>query len=205
MFITFEGIDFCGKSTQVALLKDYLEAKGKQTLIIREPGGTAISEAIRSILLNTEYEEMVQEAEMLLFSAARAQLVREKISHFLQKDYFVISDRFHDSTAAYQGYGRGLPLEIIEPVSKLAIGETTPDVTFFLDITVEESLKRKAAYTDAAPDRIEQSKEDFYRRVRDGYLELSRKEQRFVTIDGALSIEQIHEVITSAIETRIVL
>src|ERR1035437_7478026 len=117
MFITFEGIDFCGKSTQVQLLQKYLENKGERVVIIREPGGTDISEKIRDILLDKKNFKMVTEAEIFLFSASRAQLVREKIRPFLDKGYYVISDRFHDSTTAYQGYGRGLPIESVEHIN----------------------------------------------------------------------------------------
>ena len=134
MFITFEGIDFCGKSTQVKLLKEFLESKGKTVKIIREPGGTEISEKIREILLDKKHLNLTIETEIFLFSASRAQLVREVIQPYLEKKYYVLSDRFHDSTTAYQGFGREIPLPIVEQINNLVIGKTIPDLTFFIDI-----------------------------------------------------------------------
>ncbi|HAB52254.1 MAG TPA: dTMP kinase, partial [Ignavibacteriales bacterium] len=131
MFITFEGIDFCGKSTQVELLRKYLTDRKKIVEIIREPGGTTISEMVRSVLLDKVHENMCSETEIFLFSASRAQLVREKIRPYLMKGYYVISDRFHDSSTAYQGFGRGLSVDAIINIHNLAIGETIPDITFF--------------------------------------------------------------------------
>ena len=192
MFITFEGIDFCGKSTQVELLKNYLIEKNKKVEIIREPGGTNISEKVRSILLDKKNGNMFMETEFLLFSASRAQLVREKIRPYLEKGFYVISDRFHDSSLAYQGYGRGISIEAVSNVSSLAIGSTIPDITFFIDIPVEEAEKRKTGKTVTDLDRIEISEMNFYESVRNGYLDLSKKEKRFRLIDGRKSIEEIH-------------
>ena len=144
MFITFEGIDFCGKSTQVELLKNYLIGINKKVHLIREPGGTEISEKIREILLDKKNNAMVMETEIFLFSASRAQLVKEVIRPYLQKGYYVISDRFHDSSTAYQGYGRGLPVDSILKIHNLAIGDTIPDITFFIDIPNEVAFQRKA-------------------------------------------------------------
>ena len=134
MFITFEGIDFCGKSTQIELLKSYLLKNKKKVQVLREPGGTEISEKIRTMLLDKENSKMLMEAEFLLFSASRAQLVREKIRPYLDEGIYVISDRFHDSSTAYQGYGRRISIEVILSIHKLAIGNTIPDITFFIDI-----------------------------------------------------------------------
>ncbi len=143
MFITFEGIDFCGKSTQIELLKSYLLKKNKKVRVIREPGGTEISEKIRTILLDKENSKMFMETEFLLFSASRTQLVREKIKPYLDEGIYVISDRFHDSSTAYQGYGRGISIEVILSIHKLAIGNTIPDITFFIDIPVEVAEQRR--------------------------------------------------------------
>ena len=193
MFITFEGIDFCGKSTQVELLKNYLIEKNKKVEIIREPGGTNISEEVRNILLDKKNGNMFMETEFLLFSASRAQLVREKIRPYLEKGFYVISDRFHDSSLAYQGYGRGISIEAVSNVNSLAIGSTIPDITFFIDIPVEEAEKRKTGKTVTDLDRIEISEMNFYESVRNGYLDLSKKEKRFRLIDGRKSIEEIHK------------
>lgn len=200
MFITFEGIDFCGKSTQVRLLKEYLEKKDKKVVIIREPGGTVISEKIRDILLDKKNAEMLIETEILLFSSSRAQLVRQVIKPYIEKKYYVISDRFHDSTTAYQGFGRGIPLDSVEEINKFALGTVIPDITFFLDITVEEAEKRKSANSLIELDRIESTKADFFRRVREGYLHLTEKESRFRLIDGTLSVQNIHKIIIEDIE-----
>ena len=199
MFITFEGIDFCGKSTQVELLRKYLIDKKKIVEIIREPGGTKISEMVRSILLDKVHENMCNEAEIFLFSASRAQLVREKIRTYLMKGYYVISDRFHDSSTAYQGFGRGLSVEAIMNIHNLAIGETIPDITFFIDISVEEAENRKKQKLNRELDRIEVSERDFFEKVRNGYLYLS-KDKRFRKLDGTLPVQVIHQYIVNEIE-----
>jgi dTMP kinase len=197
MFITFEGIDFCGKSTQVELLQNYLINKDKKVLLIREPGGTEISEKIRTILLDKKNYKMTIESEILLFSASRAQLVREKIRPFLDEGYYIISDRFHDSTTAYQGYGRGIPIESVMQINKVAIDNTLPDITFFIDIPVSVSVNRKNLKHPNELDRIEISKDHFYDKVRSGYLQIALQEKRFRVIDGTLNIAEIHNIITS--------
>ena len=199
MFITFEGIDFCGKSTQVELLKNYLVKKNKQVEIIREPGGTEISEKIREVLLDKKHYHMFMETEIFLFSSSRAQLVREKIRPFLGKGFYVISDRFHDSTTAYQGFGRGIDINIVEHINKLAIGETVPDITFIIDIPVKVAEERKKIKTNTDLDRIEISDSVFFEKVRNGYLKLAEKEARFRVIDGTLNIEEIHNRIIKEI------
>ena len=195
MFISFEGIDFSGKSTQIELLKDYLEKQNKEVRLIREPGGTEISEKIRDILLDKKNNAMFMEAEVLLFSASRAQLVREVIRPYLEKGYYVISDRFHDSSTAYQGFGRGLPIDSILKIHSLAIGNTIPDLTFIIDIPTSVALERKRSKLHSDLDRIELSDNDFYEKVRSGYLELAAKEDRFRVIDGTEKVEQIHQKI----------
>ena len=201
MFITFEGIDFCGKSTQVDLLKEYLIQHNKNVHLIREPGGTEISEKIRNILLDKKNNAMVMETEILLFSASRAQLVREVIRPYLLQGYYVISDRFHDSSTAYQGYGRGLPVESIMKIHKIAIGDTIPDLTFFIDIPNKVAIERKTKKTHSDLDRIEVSDNQFYERVREGYLNLAKKEKRFRIIDGTESIGKINERIINEIKS----
>lgn len=201
MFISFEGIDFCGKSTQVELLRDYLLAQKKIVHLIREPGGTEISEKIREILLDKKNNAMVMETELFLFSASRAQLVREVIRPYLQKGYYVISDRFHDSSTAYQGFGRGLSVDAIIKIHNLAIGETLPDITFFIDIPNEIAIERKLKKSHSDLDRIEVSDNTFYERVREGYLYLSKQEKRFRVIDGTQSIENINKQIIDEIKS----
>jgi len=201
MFITFEGIDFCGKSTQVGLLRDYLLEQKKNVHLIREPGGTEISEKIREILLDKKNNAMVMETEIFLFSASRAQLVREVIRPYLQKGYYVISDRFHDSSTAYQGFGRGLSVDAILNIHNLAISKTIPDITFFIDIPNEIAMARKKNIAHSDLDRIEVSDNTFYERVRKGYLYLAEKEKRFRVIDGTQNIKQINEKIINEIKS----
>ena len=201
MFISFEGIDFSGKSTQIDLLKDYLKSKGNKVEIIREPGGTEISEKVRTILLDKENSNMFWETEFLLFSASRAQLVREKIRPYLRDRIYVISDRFHDSSTAYQGFGRGIPIQVILNIHKLAIGDTIPDITFFIDIPIEVAQQRSRNKSSENLDRIERSEDEFYEKVRNGYLQLADTEKRFRVIDGMDDINVIHKNIINEIET----
>jgi dTMP kinase len=200
MFITFEGLDFCGKSTQVELLRDYYLKKNAKIKIIREPGGTEISEKIREVLLDKKNLKMTVESEILLFSASRAQLVREVIKPALQEGTIIISDRFHDSLTAYQGFGRNIPLDFVEAINKFVIGDCIPDITFFIDLNLEEIEKRKSNSRLFELDRIELSKNHFYEKVREGYLYLAGKETRFKRIDGSDTIENIHKKIISEIE-----
>ncbi len=203
MFITFEGLDFCGKSTQVLLLEKYLLEKGINVIIVREPGGTEISEKIRDILLDKKNSDMKSETELLLFSASRSQLVNQKILPALNKNYCVISDRFHDSSIAYQSFGRGLNFDFVYQLQSFVIGKAVPDITFFIDIPVEEVMTRMSKVKKIELDRIESSKTDFYEKVRKGYLLLAKREKRFHVIDGLLSIEQIHEKILHDYEKSI--
>ncbi|MFB3057474.1 MAG: dTMP kinase [Ignavibacteriaceae bacterium] len=200
MFITFEGIDFCGKSTQIELLKSYLLKKNKKVQAIREPGGTEISEKIRILLLDKENSKILMETEFLLFSASRAQLVREKIRPYLDEGIYVISDRFHDSSTAYQGYGRGISIDVILSIHKLSIGNTIPDITFFIDIPVAVAEQRRQEKLSEHLDRIENSDKNFYSRVRNGYLELVKSENRFKILDGTDIVGNIHDKIINEIE-----
>ncbi|MCH8171397.1 MAG: dTMP kinase [Bacteroidetes bacterium] len=200
MFITFEGIDFCGKSTQIELLKKHFISENKKVEIIREPGGTAISEKIRELLLSKIHKEMFMEPEIFLFSASRAQLVREKIQPLLDEGYYVLSDRFHDSTTAYQGYGRGVDLDTVNKINYLAIDGTLPDLTFIIDIPVEVAESRKMEKEEGQLDRLEILDNEFFNRVREGYLTMDRQEERFKVIDGVLSIESISEKIINEVK-----
>ena len=200
MFLTFEGIDFCGKSTQIDLLEKYLLNKNKKVLVIREPGGTEISEKIRRMLLDKENSKMFMETEFLLFSASRSQLVREKIQPYLEREFYVISDRFHDSSSAYQGYGRGISPDVISSINNLAIGKSVPDITFFIDIPVDVAEQRRQQSSIDNLDRIENSNEDFFYRVREGYLKLAEREKRFKVLNGTENVEVIHKIIINEIE-----
>lgn len=205
MLITFEGLDFCGKSTQIKLLKEYLEkVKNKNVLLIREPGGTNISEKIRTLLLDNKNKEMFIETELLLFSASRAQLVREIILPEIKKGNFVLSDRFHDSSVAYQGYGRGLNVNTVKEIQNFAIGDALPAITFFIDIPIEEFIARKNLREKNALDRIEKSDIEFYKNVREGYLKLCSEEERFILINGINPIDEVHKEILSFIEQKII-
>ena len=195
MFITFEGLDFCGKSTQVELLKTYLEDLGNKVFLIREPGGVRISEKIRELLLDNNNSEMFAQTELLLFAASRSQLVRETILPHLTGGEIVLSDRFHDSSIAYQGFGREIDKDFVIKLQQFAIGDAIPDITFFIDSPVEESLKRRQLKSKNDLDRIEVSETDFYERVRNGYKFLSQEEERFITIDGLMKIDDIHSEI----------
>lgn len=204
MLITFEGLDFCGKSTQIKLLKDYLETKKhKKVLLIREPGGTKISEKVRELLLDKKNKEMFIETELLLFTASRAQLVREIILPEIKKGNFVLSDRFHDSSIAYQGYGRGLKVNTVKEIQNFAIGDALPSITFFLDIPIEEFIERRNLRKGSSLDRIENSDIEFYQKVREGYLNLCKEEERFVLINGISPIEEVHNEIISYINQKI--
>ena len=199
MFISFEGIDGSGKSTQAKLLVKRLQDENHPVLFLREPGGTEISEQIRTILLNKKNLSMTQVTELLLFSASRAQLVSEVIKPALLNNTVVITDRFVDSTTVYQGYGRGLHHGGIKGINSLATMGVLPKKTFFIDITVQEMYARRQANHQEI-DRMEMSNIEFFERVREGYMELAKEEPgRFVTIDGKESIETIHQQIWSIV------
>ena len=202
MFITFEGLDFCGKSTQVQLLEKYLIEKGNLVKIIREPGGTNISEKIRDVLLDKKNSEMSPETELILFAGSRSQLVHEIILPAVKNNIYVLSDRFHDSSIAYQAFGRKLDLDFVVSLQKFVIGKAVPALTFFIDIPVNEVVSRMSKVKKVELDRIESSQLDFYERVREGYIFLAKQEERFRTIDGTLSIGQIHQQIVKEFELK---
>ncbi len=200
MFLSFEGIDCCGKTTQAKLLVEKLKAENREVLFLREPGGTEISEQIRQILLNKKNLKMTQITELLLFSASRAQLVTEVIKPALAKGTVVITDRFVDSTSAYQGYGRGLHHGGVKGINAIATNGLMPKKTFLIDITAHEMYARRQA-SHQETDRMEMSNEDFYNRVRDGYHQLAKEEpSRFVVIDGKQPIDAIHTVIWKEVD-----
>ncbi len=200
MFITFEGIDCCGKTTQAKLLIEKLQSLNHSVLFLREPGGTTISEKIREVLLDKKNLKMIQVTELLLFSASRAQLVSEVIKPALTQNKIVICDRYHDSTTAYQGYGRGLTLGAVKTINRVATTDVMPKKTFFIDITVKEMYDRRTANNQDI-DRMEMSNEEFYNRVRSGYHELAKEEpERFVVIDGKQTVEAIQEEVWQVME-----
>ena len=209
MLITFEGIDGSGKSTQAATLKEYYQKAGKEVLTLREPGGTEVAEKIRSLLLESRHE-ITPVGELLLFAASRAELVQQVILPALDNNTLVILDRFSDSTIAYQGYGRGLDIGLLNEINRIATFGLRPDITFYLDLTPEEAISRKFSETSlplsfesGELDRMENSGLAFYRRVRKGYLELVEAEQeRLILIDARLSPTSIHSEITGILEKR---
>ena len=201
MFITFEGIDLSGKSTQIKLLENYFKKRGKKVITVREPGGTLISEKIRDIILDREHLKMNFLTEFLLFSSSRSQLVNEVILPHLKNKYIVLCDRFFDSSTAYQGYGGGIDLKVINMINKIATGGLLPDKTFLINISIDESIKRKKIMGKSS-DRIEQKKISYYKKVINGYLKISQKNRkRFKVIDGKKPVEDIHREIIQSLSS----
>lgn len=201
LFITFEGIDGCGKSTQIGLLTDWLEKRKADFVLVREPGGTPVGEKIRTILLDKENDGMSTVAELLLFEAARAQIVSERIRPALCEGRYVICDRFFDSTYAYQGVARNLGTDLVNGLNRMAAGGLEPDLTFFLDISVDESFKRRRSRA-IEDDRIELLGRDFQNKVRGGYLEAAKASQRIKTVDASGTPEVIFNIIKGYITER---
>ena len=203
LLITFEGIDGCGKSIQVKELTKHLRQQGHEFIVLREPGGTKIAEKIRTILLEKSEEMVSPIAEFLLFSAARAQLTKQVIIPQLNQGKIVILDRFYDSSSAYQGYGRGIDLDFIDRVNRMATYGVEPDVTFFLDISLEEMAQRMKK-SGGKLDRMEDQSRAFFEKVRKGYLELAKQNsERFHVLDGKRAINQISEEIWQIIKEKI--
>lgn len=190
LFISLEGPDGCGKSTQIAFMKHYLESKGYDVIETREPGGTDISEQIRRIILDKNNMKMQDMTELLLYAAARAQLVGEIIKPALEAGKIVICDRFVDSSAVYQGIARGLTVDTVYEVNAYALQNMLPDVTFFLDMPAVEGIRRK--HNQQELDRMELQNADFHEKVVEGYRQLAQtQKERIVTIDAMKSIEVI--------------
>ena len=198
LFITFEGIDGCGKSTQIAALSSLLEERGIPYLCLREPGGTVVGEKIRDILLDKKNDGMTPVCELLLFEAARAQIVSEVIAPAIEEGKVVICDRFYDSTFAYQGYARGFGQEMVEGLNRTAVSGTDPDITFLLDITPQQAYERRQG-RDGAEDRMEALGLKFQNDVREGYLLLADKYSRIKKVDGSKTPDEIREEITSIV------
>lgn len=202
-FITFEGIEGSGKSTQVRLLAEALGKKGISCITTREPGGTSFGEKIREIILQ-DTSSLAPITELLLYLAARAEHVKEVIVPALRNGIWVISDRYSDATIAYQGYGRGLDIDEIVRLNRVVTGGLIPDITFLLDIPVEAGLNRameRLKGKGAEPDRFERESIEFHMRVRDGYLRLAEMESERIKVIDALGDEnQIHKIVISHIE-----
>lgn len=184
MFITFEGIDGSGKSTQIQLLKEWLERLDHTVTVLREPGGNVVSEQIRQLLLDST-EHIEPRCELLLFTAARAQLVSKVIRPALKAGHIVICDRYIDSSVAYQGYGRGLPIDDIVRINDFATAGLIPDITFIFDLTVDDAAKRAGFRSNdnkTKPDRMEQSGDAFFERTKQGYIELAQNANRNIFI-----------------------
>ena len=198
-FISFEGIDGSGKSTQATLFLDKLIQKGKQGIVVREPGGTPISEAIRHVLLTKGNRQMVARTEALLMTASRSQLTKEVILPNLEQNRWVIADRYADSTLAYQGGGRELNLDWLQDLNKFATYDLEPNVTFVIDILPKEALRRR----EQTEDRIEEEGIAFQKQVRRTYLELAQQySDRIIVIDGHMDREIIQDNIWDEINRR---
>lgn len=196
-FITFEGGEGCGKSTQVRRLKFELEKRGIKVLLTREPGGTSLAEKIRALLKDELEDPPCDRTELLLFLAARAQLTEKVIAPALAAGTWVVSDRFSDSTVAYQGYGRGLPLPLIRTANDFACGEIRPDLTVLLEVdpaTAAERMRRREKDTATCADRIELAGDDFHQRLREGFDEIARLEpERVKRVDAGGTPDEVWE------------
>ena len=205
LFITFEGGEGCGKSTQIAALRARLEAMGKTVVQTREPGGTALGESVRNLL---QYDDagqgMSPEAELLLFAASRAQHVRELIVPAIAEGQIVLCDRFLDSTTVYQGVARAIDSKNGDTINQFAIGDTNPDLTILIDLPPEIGLARVHARSDGQLDRMEKEAIEFFQAVRQGYLNLAKSEpKRFLVLDGSQSIEKLKTQIWQRVEATL--
>jgi dTMP kinase len=207
LFITLEGPDGSGKTTQAQLLYEYLQERGYPVFMTREPGGTGIGDQIREVLHSLENTEMLPQTEILLYSASRAQLVGQIIRPHLARGEIVLCDRYADSTLAYQGYGHGLDLQVLQVVTAFATGGLKPDLTIYLDIDVEEGLRRKLAahqVGEAEWNRMDQQELAFHRRVREGYLQMAAAEpERWVVIEAAQPADVAQRAIRAKVEAKL--
>lgn len=202
-FITLEGIEGSGKTTQQKNISDYLTARGEEVLLTREPGATRLGEQIRNILLDPDWKEMTSRAEILLYAADRAQHIVEVVRPALSEDKIVVSDRYYDSNIAYQGFGRGLEVEMVKRINNWAVSYLTPDLTILFDLPVEVGLSRVyARSTDKKGDRLEREKFSFHERVRRGYLQLAESSDRFVVVDANRPSAQIKDELKEILKER---
>ncbi|MCF6095141.1 dTMP kinase [Microaerobacter geothermalis] len=197
IFITFEGPDGAGKTTQIERIGKKLEEKGFKVVTTREPGGTMISNEIRRILLSPSFQEMVKETEVLLYAASRAQHVMEFIIPHIEKGYIVLCDRFVDASIAYQGYGLQIPLETIQLINQFATNRFKPHRTYLIDVPIEIGKHRLLQRSgDHNLDRIEQKNHEYHQRVRDGFYALAKKEkERIKLVNGTLSQDKVYQLI----------
>jgi dTMP kinase len=203
LFITFEGPEGCGKTTQVARLVEWLKTAGYDAIATREPGGTSIGDQVRAILHAPDNRSMQPSAELLLYCASRAQLVSDVIRPHLDRGGVVVSDRYADSSLAYQGYGRGIDLTALRTILDFATGGLRPDLTLLLDVDVEEGLQRRRG-SGGEWNRLDQETIGFHCRVREGYLALARAEPgRWVLIDAARSVDEVQQEIWAVVERRL--
>lgn len=204
-FITFEGSEGCGKSTQIQRFVAMLETRGFNVLQTREPGGTPAGEKIRDLLqYDEEGTDLTGESELLLFAASRAQLVRRVIEPALESGTWVVADRFLDSTTIYQGVGRGLDVGAVKEINSFAVGETMPDLTILLDLDVETGHTRAVAASGSVEDRMESNPMEFFERVRKGYLSLAAEDpERFAVIDASLTIDEVTAEVESVFNERV--
>ena len=207
LFVTFEGPDGSGKTTQAQLLYEYLRERGYPVFLTREPGGTGIGDQIREVLHSLENTEMLPQTEILLYSASRAQLVGQIIRPHLARGEIVLCDRYADSTLAYQGYGHGLDLQVLQVITTFATGGLKPDLTIYLDIDVEEGLRRKLAAHQAGEvewNRMDQQELAFHRRVREGYLQMVAAEpERWVIIEASQPPDVAQRAIRAKVEAKL--
>ena len=206
LFITFEGTEGCGKSTQIKALAARLQSEGQQVLQTREPGGTPLGEAVRNLLQHDDAGEgMSPEAELLLFTASRAQLTRERILPAIANGEIVLCDRFMDSTTVYQGVARQIDTEAVATINQFAVGEARPDLTILIDLSPEVGMARVHARSDGQLDRMEQEAIEFFQAVRAGYLKLAESEpDRFLVLDGSASVETLEQQSWAAVQLRLV-
>ncbi len=203
LFVTFEGIDGCGKSTQVAMAATALKNKKLPYLVTREPGGTNIAEQIRTVLLSPDNSQMSNECEALLYFAARAQHCREVIGPALARGEVVLCDRFQEATFAYQGFGRGFSMDTLLQLNAFSTSGIEPALTFIFDVDVDVSIERLKK-SDKLPDRLESSGRDFFMRVREGYLALARKNpQRIVLLQGSETMDGLSKKVLDSIMGRL--
>lgn len=208
IFITFEGVEGCGKTTQMRLLKERLEAAGERVTATREPGGCPIADQMRAILLDAKNSAITPLAELLLYAAARAQHVQEVITPALERGETVLCDRFTDATLAYQGHGRELDLDVIRQLNALATGGVQPDLTVLIDCPVQiglsRALSRIEATSGAREERFELESVRFHDRVREGYLALAREfPERFVVVDGSGDVTRTEVLVMAALRDRL--
>lgn len=199
LLITFEGIDGSGKTTQITKINEYLKSLGYKTIFTREPGGTLISEEIRKIILNNDFRQMSSTTELLLYCAARAQLIQELILPSISEGKIILCDRFIDSTIVYQGYGRGIDIKALNYLNELVLNGVKPNKTFLISITPEESRRRLKRVL--CKDRIENEEDDFYSKLYQGYNELHQTyPDRIIKINGDMEINEIYLVIKNEID-----